>query len=122
MNTSRGRRRVLPGGLAAAVVALCCVVPLPGLIPAARPAVPAEAGLKVAVFSIESPFCSGCVAGLKATVGELEGVKEVAVDVENHRLIVTFDEAGRTVEALQQAIVEATSFKIRLIEVRKATG
>lgn len=75
---------------------------------------------KVGFYTIESPFCSGCVSGIQSTVGEIEGVEAVKVDVEKHTIIVTFDAATITPEALADAIVEASTFKVSLKEVKDA--
>lgn len=75
---------------------------------------------KVGYYVIESPFCSGCVAGIRATVGEIEGVEAVKVDVENHTIIVTFDAATITPEDLADAIVEVSTFKVSLKDVKDA--
>jgi copper chaperone CopZ len=75
---------------------------------------------KVGYYTIESPFCSGCVSGIRSTVGEIEGVEAVKVDVEKHTIIVTFDAATITPEALADAIVEASTFKVSLREVKDA--
>jgi len=83
---------------------------------------PGQSEKKVAYYTIESPFCSGCVAGIKAVVGDLDGVEEVSVDVENHTIIVTFDAAQNTAEALLISIKEESSFDVSLKKVNDAAG
>lgn len=91
---------------------------LPTLMLAAFTMLPVK---KVAHFSIESPFCSGCVAGIEAVAGELEGVEAVAVDVENHAILVTFDAEKTTAEALLASLRDNLAFKLSLKEVKEAT-
>ncbi len=75
---------------------------------------------KVGYYVIKSPFCSGCVSGIQSTVGEIDGVEAVKVDVEKHTIIVTFDAATITPEALADAIVDVSTFKVSLKEVKDA--
>jgi len=75
---------------------------------------------KVARYSIESIFCIGCVSGIQAVVGEIEGVESVAVDVENHQLTVVFDSEEHDAEWLRMKITEETTFKLKMINVNEA--
>ncbi len=83
---------------------------------------PGQSGKKVAYFTIESPFCSGCVAGIKAVVGDFDGVEAVAVDVENHTILVTFDAEKTSSDALLASLKKDLAFKVSLKEVKDAPG
>ena len=78
---------------------------------------PATGPMKVAHYTIEGAFCSGCVGALKATANELEGIEEVKVDIEAPSVMITFDAEKTTAEAIQQFINEETTFNLALKEV-----
>ena len=76
---------------------------------------------KVAFYSFDSPFCSGCVAGITGIVGQFEGVEHVGVDVENHTIVVRFDPVKTNADELLVSIGKETTFKVSLKMVKNAS-
>lgn len=78
---------------------------------------PPQGSKKTAHFSIEGPFCSGCVGLLERTARMIDGVEEITVDVQERLVRITFDETETTPEAIVKHIGEETTFKLTLKEV-----
>ncbi len=68
-------------------------------------------------YTIQGPFCSGCVPSLKTLLEEVEGVEAVEIDVENLRVSITFDPTHTSAEALLVFVNEETTFDLKLDEV-----
>lgn len=79
---------------------------------------PATGPKKIAHYSIDGPFCSGCVGSLTAMTEKIDGVEEVRVDIEAPGVMVTFDAEKTTAEAIQKLINEETTFNLALKEVK----
>ena len=73
---------------------------------------------KVANYSIESVFCSGCVEAISAIVLEVSDVVSVEVDVENHSLSVVFDEDNTDAESLMERIKKETALDLVFLSVK----
>ena len=58
-------------------------------------------------FDVEGMDCEHCVAAVDKSVRELDGINEVAVSLESNSMVVGFDEALVSVQAIIDAVVEA---------------
>ncbi len=103
---------ILPRGIVVLVIML---------IPFAKTfaATPSDGDKKVAKYSIESVFCSGCVSGLRAAIHEIDGVVSVDVDVEEHSLSVVFEEETINAELLMERITKETTFELMILSVKE---
>ncbi len=73
---------------------------------------------KTAHYSIEGPFCGGCVSGLKAMAKKIDGVDEVKINVEELAVVISFDAEKTTAEAILKSINDETTFDLALKEVK----
>ena len=69
-------------------------------------------------MSVNGMSCMGCVANVKKTIQELEGVQEVKVSLEAKEAIVTFVNAKIEPEQIQEA-VNKKGFKAGKPEMEK---
>lgn len=77
----------------------------------ATPVVPA-ALVEKATYSIESPFCSGCVDGLVAAAMSIGGVQEATVDIEKQTLHILFDSDVIAHQALTGELQEKSALEL----------
>ena len=59
-----------------------------------------------AIYTVEGMTCGHCATSVREEVSELDGVRQVDVDVESGRVTVTSD-APLTADALAAAVTEA---------------
>ncbi len=59
------------------------------------------------MLSIGGMACNGCAHTIQQALNELDGVKEVTVDLNNKSATVTFDPEIVSTEAFGQAVEEA---------------
>lgn len=76
-----------------------------------------QATSEKAAYSIESPFCSGCVDGLVASAKSIDGVLSATINVPEHTLHVTFNSDVVSYDALTEQIVEKSALKLVPIEI-----
>lgn len=75
------------------------------------------APLKQATYSIEGPFCSGCVGLLQEVSEQVEGVKDLEVDTSDWLVKVTFDGAVTSAEAIRDHVNAETRFELKIVGV-----
>ena len=57
-------------------------------------------------LNVQGMSCGHCVKAVEGGVGELPGINEVKVDLNEAKVTVAFDEAQVTVAAIKEAIEE----------------
>jgi copper chaperone len=62
--------------------------------------------METIVLRVEGMSCAHCERAVKTAVGALEGVANVAVDLEGKRVTVEFDAAKAGLEGIRAAIEE----------------
>jgi len=67
----------------------------------------AWAATKTVILSVPSMTCATCPITLKKALNKVEGVENIAVNLEKKEALVTFDDAKTTVEALLEATKNA---------------
>lgn len=102
-HSGRGNRRTLTFAIVAGVIGLCY-----GAWYSVKPAEaaamsPVLVGESV-VVPVEGMSCSACVAGVKATLKELDGVIDAHVSLEHLEAEIRYDPAKASPEKLAQAI------------------
>jgi copper chaperone len=55
-------------------------------------------------FSVPDIHCGGCASSIEGAVGQLDGVEEVKVKLDDHTVDVNFDEATLPVDSIVDAI------------------
>jgi copper chaperone len=55
-------------------------------------------------LNVQGMSCGKCVKSVEESVGAVNGVNEVAVDLQAAKVNVTFDEAVTSVEAIKETI------------------
>lgn len=55
-------------------------------------------------INVEGMSCSHCVNAIKNSVGKIDGVKDVEVDLGNKSVTVEFDPSNVTVETIKDTI------------------
>ena len=58
------------------------------------------------VLNVKGMSCGHCVKAVESSVGELQGINEVKVDLGAAQVTVAFDASQVTVEAIKEAIEE----------------
>ena len=56
------------------------------------------------VLNVQGMSCGHCVKAIEGSVGELQGINEVKVDLGTSQVIVAFDESKVTVGAIKEVI------------------
>ena len=57
-------------------------------------------------LNVQGMSCGKCVKSVENSVGAVNGVNEVAVDLQAAKVTVTFDEGVTSVEAIKETIEE----------------
>lgn len=57
-------------------------------------------------LNVQGMSCGKCVKAVEESVGAVTGVTEVAVNLQDAQVAITFDEAAVTVEDLKETIEE----------------
>ncbi|MEQ9104961.1 MAG: heavy metal-associated domain-containing protein [Rhodothermales bacterium] len=70
-----------------------------------------------AAYSIESPFCSGCVDGLISSAKSIDGVLTASVNIPDHLLHITFNPDVVSYDALTERLREKTALKLVPVEI-----
>lgn len=60
-----------------------------------------------AVLTVSDMTCSHCEATVKKAVRSVDGVVDVAVDLQSKKVTVTFDETKTDEAAIKQAIIDS---------------
>jgi mercuric ion binding protein len=68
---------------------------------------PAWAATQTVTLSVTGMTCAACPVTIKKALNKVEGVENVAVNLEKKEAVVTFDDAKTTVEALVEATTNA---------------
>ena len=55
-------------------------------------------------FNVPDIHCSGCAASIEGAVGNLDGVEDVKVKLDDHTVDVSFDESNIQVDSIVDAI------------------
>ncbi|MGM9946064.1 MAG: copper chaperone CopZ [Lysinibacillus sp.] len=58
------------------------------------------------VLNVKGMSCGHCVKAVESSVGELQGINEVKVDLGAAQVTVAFDASQVTVDAIKEAIEE----------------
>lgn len=62
--------------------------------------------METVVLNVQGMSCGHCVKAVEAALGELQGINEVKVDLENAQVTVAFDTAKVAIETIKEAIEE----------------
>ena len=57
-------------------------------------------------LKVEGMSCAHCVNAVESSVGELQGVSSVKVDLENGKVDVNFDDSKTSLSEIQETIEE----------------
>ncbi len=57
-------------------------------------------------LDVNGMSCSHCVHAVKKSVGELNGVDNVSVDLENKKVMVEYNSDKVTIEKIKEAIID----------------
>lgn len=60
-----------------------------------------------ATFNTPSISCMSCMAKIEDALAPLDGVRDVAVDLDDHQVLVTFDETATNPTRIASAISDA---------------
>lgn len=55
-------------------------------------------------LKVEGMSCAHCVNAVESSVGELQGVSSVKVDLENGKVDVNFDDSKTSLDAIKETI------------------
>lgn len=58
------------------------------------------------VLNVQGMSCGNCVKAVESSVGELQGINEVKVDLGAAQVAVAFDASQVTIEAIKEVIEE----------------
>lgn len=58
------------------------------------------------VLNVQGMSCGNCVKAVESSVGELQGINEVKVDLGAAQVAVTFDASQVTIETIKEVIEE----------------
>lgn len=62
--------------------------------------------MKEVTLQVRGMSCGHCVNSVKGSVGELNGVQQVNVDLQGGQVMVTYDEASVSLEQIKETIEE----------------
>lgn len=65
-----------------------------------------EIKMETVVLNVQGMSCGHCVKAVEGALGELQGINEVKVDLENAQVTVAFDTAKVAIETIKEAIEE----------------